>query len=187
MNPSDFVSDYLADEDVASKLKAYITSLAWHPLRLNRADREDRVADIYNDVCLVALKKAKDGLFDPSRNTAPIAWLMQIAVFVVKSHQRDDAREWNRTTSEEAMEPGKWEEALAIDMSADERIEEVFDALGKLTPRLREAFVLRYMDQLKGDALAQRLGVGQSSATVMVSQAKKRLLNLLKQARGVTQ
>ncbi len=35
--------------------------------------------------------------------TEPIAWLMKIAVFVVKSNQRDDAREWNRTISE-----GRW-------------------------------------------------------------------------------
>ncbi len=58
----------------------------------------------------------------------------------------------------------------------------MFDALHKLTPRLSEAFVLRYMDQLKGKDLAERLGVTQGSAAAMVSQAKKKLLDLLKQA-----
>jgi RNA polymerase sigma factor (sigma-70 family) len=111
---------------------------------------------------------------------------MRIAVNVVKSHQRDNAREWSRTISEGTIEPYKWEEAVAIDTSADERVEEIFVALKKLTPRLREAFVLRHMDQLKGEALAQRLGVTQASAAAMVSQAKKRLLDPLKQAGVVT-
>ena len=110
---------------------------------------------------------------------------MVIAINVLKSHKRDDGRRRTRTKSG-WEEPRNWEDAISVDMSDDEGLNEILDAVYKLTPRLRDAFVFRHMDQLKGEALAERLGVKRSSAAAMVSLAKKKLRDLLKHAGGVT-
>jgi RNA polymerase sigma factor CnrH len=180
------LNDYLADDGFAEKVRRHIISAAWVPLRLSRETCAEEADDIYQELCVVALSKASRGEFDASREQGPIPWLMKIVTYLIKSRLRDEARDRQHMAFEGALSPSAWEEALAIDMNGDDRLEEVLGEIEKLTPRLREVFILRYIEGLNGEELAEKLGLTTASAAAMASMAKKRLIDRLKQEKGVT-
>jgi RNA polymerase sigma factor (sigma-70 family) len=185
LNPPRSLSDYLADNGVAKNLKRHIISTAWVPLRLSRQNCEEEADDIYQELCLVALSKAGEGKLNASRANGLTAWLMKTATYLIRSRLRDETRDRQRMVLEGAMSPSAWEEVLAIDMDEDDGLEEVLGAIERLTPRLREVFILRYIEGLKGNPLAEKLGLTTGSAAAMASMAKKQLIDQLRQQKGV--
>jgi RNA polymerase sigma factor (sigma-70 family) len=185
LNPPRSLSDCLADDGFAKNLKRHIISTAWVPLGLSQQNCKEEADDIYQELCVVALSKVSEGKLDLSRANGLTAWLMKTATYLIKSRLRDETRDRQRMVLEGTMSPSAWEDVLAIDMDGDDGLEEVLGALERLTPRLREVFILRYIEGLKGKPLAEKLGLTIGSAAAMASMAKKQLIDQLRQEKEV--
>ena len=72
--------------------------------------------------------------------------------------------------------PGRWVRHDPV--GPDEREEfwtVLHDCLGKLPPRLHDAFVLRYLDEAAGEAVCRELGLTPSNLWVMLHRARLRM------------
>jgi RNA polymerase sigma-70 factor (ECF subfamily) len=73
--------------------------------------------------------------------------------------------------------------ARGDDVAAFEWREEITRALGRLRPIYREAFLLRYVENLEYAEMARRSGTGESTLRMRVKRANDRLRELLAEVR----
>jgi RNA polymerase sigma-70 factor (ECF subfamily) len=78
-------------------------------------------------------------------------------------------------------------EAEAVEDGSDQRAtrEEIERALDELPPEQREAFVLKHVEQMSYEEMAEITGVGVSALKMRVKRACERLRDLLEEAHDV--
>ncbi|HEY9900485.1 MAG TPA: sigma-70 family RNA polymerase sigma factor [Pantanalinema sp.] len=110
-------------------------------------------------------------------------WLMKIANNLFVDHVRSRRSE----SLDAAIEDGEWHEPGAEDPAfarvADET--DLLAALAQLPVQWRQAVVLRHLDDMPYDAIAEALGVPVGTAKTWLFRGRERLRALLEQ-RGIT-
>ncbi|MDB4908920.1 MAG: polymerase sigma factor, sigma-70 family [Gemmatimonadetes bacterium] len=134
----------------------------------NRHDAEDVVQDSF-----VRAFRALDR-YDPQRDFR--GWLFAIVVNRCRSAAVVRSRRWNRLVPEAA------EHRQVPVREADARhgeLEEVQEALAQLDPALREAFLLKYVEDMSYDEMSRVTGVGAPALRMRAMRACRRLRALL--------
>ena len=132
------------------------------------------VDDIVHQTVVEALESWRS--YDPSRDLG--AWLRGIAVHLVRRHWREirrgraavqalHQREEQRTASEPDPE---------ANLSLCQQVERLLEALDRLRPTLREAFVLRVVERLPAQDVARTLRTSPAAVHTRVCEARAVLL-----------
>lgn len=173
VQPSD---DELVEQCLSGKDSAFREIIERHQGRIyglalrmmgNRADAEDLAQEAFLRA-YSALPAYRQGSFG--------SWLYRITVNLCLSALRDG----RRTT---AVDPADLESLSVADPDdpSAERSHAVHEAIRSLDEHYRAVVVLRFMDDLSYDEIAQVLGVSHSAVETRLHRAKKRLRELLKE------
>jgi RNA polymerase sigma factor (sigma-70 family) len=124
--------------------------------RLRRDEVAERVGEVLNESVKRALQSADH--FDPTRS--PIAWLIGIALNVLREQRRGPAL---RAVVQTDLRHEAWRQALeglcaASESDATTIRLDIRQALARLDEPQRRALQLRYYDGLDGEELAKALG-----------------------------
>ena len=134
-----------------------------------RSDVEDVVQDVFVD----SLKHLRR--FDG--RSSVLTWLTRIAINRCRSHQR---RAWLSTFLPLPLGEGGGEEPAVDRLVADETVQQVQNAIRQLNQRDREVIVLRYLEELPIEEIAQLLKLSRGAVDVRLARARKRLEAILK-------
>ena len=169
MTPSDDVlvqracgGDLSAFDVLVTRYYGTCLRFAWRQLG-NRADAEEAVQD--------AFVRAYRGLRRCMEPAKFRAWLMAIVVNRCRSYAARDRR-WRgflerwRNHDRAAREPGVTQGRAPSDI--DPRLQRALDAL---TPPLREAILLRHVEQMSYEEMAEVTGAGVSALKMRVKRA----------------
>lgn len=130
-----------------------------------RADVEDVVQDVFF-AALRALPKFRG-------ESTPATWLTRIAINACRAHRR---KNWLRlrffAPGEEPPDLPAGADARASLMSA-ERFEQVRAAVRRLPAKYREAVVLRYLEEMTVEQVAETLGLKRGAVEVRLNRARK--------------
>ena len=116
---------------------------------------------------------------DPTRFGA---WMFAIVANECRSAASRRARRERRLVDDESVL-----DAEAVEDGSDQRAtrEEIERALDELPPEQREAFVLKHVEQMSYEEMAEITGVGVSALKMRVKRACERLRDLLEEAHDV--
>ncbi len=176
-----------SDTDLAASFlrgdrEAFATLARRHQLLLYRTLRRftqnnDDARDLTQRVFQRALEAAPRSfprLVSTGQENAVRAWFLRIAINLAKNHVRDASR-W-RTTDLERVSPILASvERLQRDLEAAQMRSTVRRAIGDLTPRQREVFLLRVDGELPFAEIGASLGMSESNAKAQFHHAVKRL------------
>ena len=108
------------------------------------------------------------------------AWLSQIVVNECRTFASRRARRERRFAADDGALDGVVADApFGIPADGETLREEVARALAALVPEQREAFVLKHVEELSYDEMAEVTGVGVSALKMRVKRACERLRELL--------
>jgi RNA polymerase sigma-70 factor (ECF subfamily) len=140
----------------------------------NSADAEDVLQDTF-----VRAYRSLGRCADPSRFDS---WLFSILINRCRTAGARRRRRERTVTSDDGALI-----SAAEDHPADQSAwrEEIRYALGKLPPDQREAFLLKYVEELSYDEMAVLTGVGISALKMRVKRACERLRELLQEVSDV--
>jgi RNA polymerase sigma-70 factor (ECF subfamily) len=162
--------DPSAFEAIVRKYEDKIYNLCRYMLR----DPED-AQDAAQDVFLKAYRALKD--FRPDSSLYP--WIYRIAVTTCIDYRRKSRRE--RSRSEPLNEVLPSAEPFPESLYASKEITEALDlALQKLPEKLRGAIVLREIEELSYEEIAQVLHTSPGTVKSRISRAREQLRHLLK-------
>jgi RNA polymerase sigma-70 factor, ECF subfamily len=138
------------------------------------------VDDVLQDVFIDAIRNLKH--FDGRSSLA--TWLVRIAINRCRSHQR---KRWFRlgfmrrmnAAAAEVPAPGSGDSPTDA-TTTREAVEQVHEAIRQLNARDREIIVLRYLEEVPIEEIAQTLGLSRGAADVRLSRARGRLESILK-------
>jgi RNA polymerase sigma-70 factor, ECF subfamily len=116
---------------------------------------------------------------DPARFGA---WVFAIVANECRSAATRRARRERRLVNDEAT---LFDEAVDDGTDARATREEIERALDELSPELREAFVLKHVEQMSYDEMAEVTGAGVSALKMRVKRACERLRVLLEEVEDV--
>lgn len=143
------------------------------------ADSPEDAEDLAQDAFLRAYRRIGD-LKNPARFSS---WLYGIALNRCRDYAKNVRREtyaFSRTEEREDADAMAGEHrSQADDLIADERSEQLWAALDKLSSTYATPFLLKYRDGLTYKAMSKRLDVSVSALKVRVHRARKKLRNLL--------
>jgi len=138
------------------------------------------VDDVVQDVFIDAIRNLKR--FDGRSSLA--TWLVRIAINRCRSHQRKRWLRWGfmRRMNADAAEiatcgPG---DSPTDAVTSRETVERVHKAIRQLNSRDREIIVLRYLEEVPVEEIAQSLGLSRGAVDVRLSRARTRLEQILK-------
>ena len=133
----------------------------------NESDAEDALQDAF-----VAGYRALPQCREPERFGA---WLFRIVVNHCRSSAVRRRREETRQVPLEAAN------GIGVAHPAENAMyqEEIQAALGRLVPDQREAFLLKYVEELSYEEIAELTGAGESALKMRVKRACERLRHLL--------
>ncbi len=153
----------------ASLFEAYKQKVAHHVLRMT--GDAGAVDDLVQEVFIAAFRRLPDFRGDAQLET----WLYRITVNKVRnwwdSGRRRKAREGRAAPSSEQVagdEPHQQVEAA-------EELERLYEALGSLPAKFREAFVARAIEGLSLELASERLGVPVSTVSYRARRAEAML------------
>jgi RNA polymerase sigma-70 factor, ECF subfamily len=164
---------------VAEIYRAHAADVARWASRLGapRADLEDVVQEVF-----ALVHRNLDGYRGEARVTT---WLFRITENVVRTHARKSRwRRWFGRSAETAAEA-----VPSNDPSADEGVEVrqsrelIHRALGRMSARYRTAIVLFELEDLPGEEVAERMGIGLSNLWVLLHRARADLLRQVAELR----
>lgn len=185
----------LAEVDIASaarereeRIRSAITD-EWKPIRnavaamvksvsngLHRDRLVERVDEVLSAMVCEAL--ARPATYQLDRPVLP--WLVGIARNLLKGEARDAAAH-PRQNARGDMDEATWEQVVgllaSLEESASARID-VEHMLSRLSPSEREVLECRYLKGLKGQDLAEALGISMGAARTRVSRAVQTLRDL---------
>jgi len=122
-----------------------------------------------------------------ARRASLRTWLYQIAVSRCRNKRR---RRWLPTFSMSAFEHEEPADTHALGpdehMTLDDRQRQVWDALARLSAKLRETAVLRYYEELSYAEIGQILGISAKTAESRMRLAHKALKELLREDQAET-
>lgn len=139
---------------------------------LQSADDAD---EVLQDTFIRAERAIRRGI----RPDNPSGWLFRIAVNRCRSRRR----RWWRLVGGEAGEAVIARAATQPDVEAKEWRDEIRRALGQLSPSAREAFLLKHVEGLTYEEMAEIVGAGVPALKMRVSRACERLRDQLKDIR----
>jgi RNA polymerase sigma-70 factor (ECF subfamily) len=174
--------DYWVDQCLAGKESAYVEvynqyagliyRLCFSLLR-HREDAEEVLQDSFE----YAFRRLQN--YDPTRASFK-TWLYQIAISRCRNKRR---RKWLITTSINALtrEQVADESVISPDESVtlNERQQLVWEALGELSPKLRETAILRYYEGLTYGEIGEVLKIPAKTAESRMRLAHKALRKIL--------
>jgi RNA polymerase sigma-70 factor (ECF subfamily) len=180
---ADLSDGALARAVVAGDLDAFGTLIRRHQDALNRfavrmlGDRDE--ADDVLTATFVRAHRGLSGCRDPERFGS---WIRQILVNECRTALAGRARRARWFASEDAAEGLLSTAGVEGDPLMRDRIEA---ALARLTPELREAFLLKHMDEMNYDEMAVVTGAGVSALKMRVKRAIEQLREQLEGVRDV--
>jgi RNA polymerase sigma-70 factor (ECF subfamily) len=134
--------------------------------------------DLAQEVFLRAYQKLAD-LADPPRFGA---WLVGITRLVCLEGQRNGARRTRLMNDVAAgANDAVAEVAAATSEPADDRIDELRDAIAQLPERERLALHAFYMQELDAGQICELLGLSRSGVYFLLSSARQRLASMLRE------
>jgi RNA polymerase sigma factor (sigma-70 family) len=136
------------------------------------SDVDDVVQDVFVDV----LKNLHR--FDG--RSSVVTWLTRIAINRCRSHQR---KQWLRIGFLRKLHghpPAVTSPSEADPLATAETIQQVHTAIRKLNQRDREIIVLRYLEELPVEEIANTLGLSRGAADVRLTRARQKLEQILK-------
>jgi RNA polymerase sigma-70 factor, ECF subfamily len=161
-------ADPRAFTTLVSRYRDAYTRFAVRMLGGNHADADE----VLQSAFLRAYRRM-DSCRDPERFGA---WLYQIVVNECRTYAARRARRERRF----AQEPGDYGGAFVAHTAEDAALrEEIQRALDQLVPEQREAFVLKHVEELSYDEMAEITGVGVSALKMRVKRACEHLRALL--------
>jgi RNA polymerase sigma-70 factor (ECF subfamily) len=143
---------------------------AWAMLG-SRADAEEAVQDSF-----IRAHRSLPHCRQPDRFGA---WLFAILVNRCRTSRRGLLRRERFTGLLRRDVPSNGDEAAALEWR-----EEIARALARLRPIYREAFLLRYVEELDYAEMARRSGIRESTLRMRVKRASDRLRELLRDVHG---
>ena len=164
---------------VYNKYAGMIYRLCYSLLQ-NKEDAEEVLQDSFE----YAFRKLKS--YD-SRKASFKTWLYQIAVSRCRNKRR---RKWLTTLPlsqniyEQVPDHGALTPAEAVDIS--ERQKMIWEALGQLSPKLRETTVLRYYEGFSYAEIGEILSIPPKTAESRMRLAHKALKDILQQPSNIT-
>ena len=159
-------------------LRRGVELLAW---KLGLAGDRTAIAAVADEVLQEVVVRAlsRPDAYDPGRSAH--AWLLGIAVNVLRERRRQDWRERQRqplppTGTAESTELTPSEAVLATlhDLAAEEPYR-LIELLELASPADRRVLTLAFVERLSGPALADALGVKEGAARVRLHRAVARL------------
>ena len=167
----------LAGEELAyvALYNQYATMI--YRLNMSLLQNKEDAEEVLQDSFAYAFRKLAD--YDPNKSAFK-TWLYRIAVSRCRNKRR---RKWlptfslNQLTSRDVTD----HETLSPDeaLNLNEKQQMVWDALQKLSPKLRETVVLRYYQGLAYAEIGQILGIPTKTAESRMRLAHKALRELL--------
>ncbi len=136
----------------------------------DRADAEDAVQETFI--------RAYDALGRYEERSRFRAWLFAVLATECRAQASSRARRARRLVRDEAALHGAVAPDAAPPVDAAARLDR---ALGRLEPRLREAFLLRHVEQLSYDEMRAATGAGTSALKMRVLRAVAALRALLEE------
>jgi RNA polymerase sigma-70 factor, ECF subfamily len=136
-------------------------------------------ADDADDALQMAFVRAYRALptcQDPSRFAA---WLYQIVINECRTFAARRARRERRVVANESALGSAVDERTIAEPVAD--VERIQQALGRIDPLQREAFVLKHVEGLGYDEMATLTGAGESALKMRVKRAVDRLREILEE------
>ena len=152
----------------ADMLIAYVRSIS----------RNDALADdVFQDTMLTAWRRQDD--YDKDRFFGP--WLRGIAARILLANHRKAARGASLCDEQTLDYLSQRFEALHRQPgdTFDEKLDALRDCVERLPERYRDPIKLRYEEDLRGDGLAQRLGLAAETVKKRLQRAKARLLDCI--------
>jgi RNA polymerase sigma-70 factor, ECF subfamily len=133
----------------------------------NESDAEEALQEAF-----FRAYRSLDRCRDPARFGA---WLFSIVVNCCRTYAARRGRERARQVPLEAVEPMGLAQPMESRISRDE----IHQALAELVPEQREAFLLKYVEELSYDEMVELTGAGESALKMRVKRACARLRELL--------
>jgi RNA polymerase sigma factor (sigma-70 family) len=134
------------------------------------------VDDVVQDVFVDVLRNLSR--FDG--RSSVLTWITRIAINRCRSHQR---RQWLRLRFLRKLPLPRgegWGEGAGDHLETQETIQQVHQAIQQLNGRDREIIVLRYLEELPVEKIAETLGATRGAIDVRLSRARRRLEIILK-------
>ena len=142
----------------------------------NRDDADDALQSAF----VRAYRKLGD-CRDPSRFGA---WLYQIVINECRTFAHRRERRERRIVRDELQLERASDEHPVLEQAGD--LEEIQRALGQLDADHREAFVLKYVEELSYEEMSELTGAGVSALKMRVKRACDRLRQLLDSSRSLS-
>ncbi len=142
------------------------------------ADDPEAAEDLAQDVFLTAYRRIDD-LQKPDRFAS---WLYGIALNRGRDHAKNVRRDTHPFSRSEQAETAIRDNGAATpddQIVANERGDQLWDALDKLSSTYATPFLLKYRDGLTYKAMSKRLDISVSALKVRVHRARKKLQTLL--------
>jgi RNA polymerase sigma-70 factor (ECF subfamily) len=142
----------------------------------NKADAEDCLQEVFY--------RAMSKPSEVKRHPAPDKWLFITARLVslekLRANNTACRHELNIDDFETVLESGAFEDDLLERQYTEMDIVLLRnDILEKLNTKERELYILRYVDKLSVDIIAERLKICYSNATTRLNRLKTKILNLV--------
>jgi RNA polymerase sigma factor (sigma-70 family) len=147
-------------------------------LRRIGAQLDIEAEDVAQDACVRVLRMEQ-----PDSVQAPVAFLLRVARNLFVDRQRARAREATLfcRTGDLEHQPGETADPERI-LAGKQRLAVALDAIGRLPPRCREAFMFHRFDGLGYTAIARRMGISTSMVEKHIATAMSRLEGALRAA-----
>ncbi|MGH7497761.1 MAG: RNA polymerase sigma factor [Gemmatimonadales bacterium] len=157
----------------ASLMARYRDSFGLYALRMlgNREDAQEAMQDSF-----VRAYSALRHCRQPDRFGA---WLFRIVVNRCRTVRRKLLRDWRFGADLPHDAQARGDAAAALECR-----EEIARALGRLRPRYREAFLLRYVQGLEYEAMARLTGANEPTLRMRVKRAVDHLRESLRDSHG---
>jgi RNA polymerase sigma-70 factor, ECF subfamily len=114
--------------------------------------------------------------------SSALTWLMRIAINVQKDHWRNRRLQFwraTRTNSVDVDEAGEWlpstESTPEQQLLAREKVDKVWEVVGRLSQRQRSVFLLRYVEEMDIAEIAVATGLSDGTVKAHLSRALSRV------------
>jgi RNA polymerase sigma-70 factor (ECF subfamily) len=174
------VSMATADDDAAQQ---FSTVVATHRPQIFRfllaSTRDPDLAETLTQDCFLKAYRNWGGFRGES---SAMTWLMRIAINLQKDHWRNRRMQFWRQTRTNAVdvdEASEWlpsgESSAETKLLAREQVGQVWKAVEGLSERQRTVFLLRYVDEMELQDIAQMTGLSEGTVKAHLSRALARV------------
>jgi RNA polymerase sigma-70 factor (ECF subfamily) len=182
---AEITDDALVERCLAGDDRAWTVLLRRHArqvfaLAYRSTGRSAEAEDVTQDIFV----KVSRSLDRYDRSCAFKPWLLQVARNHLIDHHRSSRRERETHVELDALpiEPGSFAPTQHADLVRRERAQRVAAALAQLPPKLREAVVLRDVEDLDYDEIAAVTGIPLGTVKSRINRGRLQLADILRGA-----